>query len=97
MRISDWSSDVCSSDLGGQPGRRRAGRDRLDQVEADAADRVAIDIEEHHCRHAAGKRVVMAAAAPRNAARMPPIGRTVRKPLDEPPKTVKKRTSAPQR
>src|SRR3546814_11703562 len=22
MRISDWSSDVCSSDLGGQPGRR---------------------------------------------------------------------------
>src|SRR3546814_2439041 len=56
---------------GGQPGRRRAGRDRVDQVEADAADRVAIDIEEHHCRHAAGKRVVMAAAEPGNAAGMP--------------------------
>src|SRR3546814_15894143 len=25
MRISDWSSDVCSSDLLGQPGRRGPG------------------------------------------------------------------------
>src|SRR3546814_8755785 len=95
MRISDWSSDVCSSDLGGQPGRRRAGRDRLDQVEADAADRVAIDIEEHHCRHAAGKRVVMAAAEPGNAAGMPQIGRAVRKRVDEPAHIVE--TGAPAR
>src|SRR3546814_18320027 len=28
MRISDWSSDVCSSDLGGQRPRRMAGHDR---------------------------------------------------------------------
>src|SRR3546814_5683470 len=26
MRISDWSSDVCSSDLGSKPGERRGGR-----------------------------------------------------------------------
>src|SRR3546814_10349144 len=26
MRISDWSSDVCSSDLVGEEGRDRAGR-----------------------------------------------------------------------
>src|SRR3546814_20805467 len=28
MRISDWSSDVCSSDLGGHPGRRAGGGDQ---------------------------------------------------------------------
>src|SRR3546814_10512028 len=28
MRISDWSSDVCSSDLNRAPGRRRWRRDR---------------------------------------------------------------------
>src|SRR3546814_4561462 len=26
MRISDWSSDVCSSDLAGLPSQRRGGR-----------------------------------------------------------------------
>src|SRR3546814_19264266 len=31
MRISDWSSDVCSSDLGGGPGRKP-----LRQVDPDA-------------------------------------------------------------
>src|SRR3546814_3772531 len=42
MRISDWSSDVCSSDLGEQPRRKRAqprigqgiGRLRLEQRRA---------------------------------------------------------------
>src|SRR3546814_16806659 len=29
MRISDWSSDVCSSDLGGKPRRTRDGFDRI--------------------------------------------------------------------
>src|SRR3546814_10776841 len=28
MRISDWSSDVCSSDLAGRPGGRRARHQR---------------------------------------------------------------------
>src|SRR3546814_14107367 len=28
MRISDWSSDVCSSDLGPRRSRSRSGRDR---------------------------------------------------------------------
>src|SRR3546814_2227991 len=37
MRISDWSSDVCSSDLFGRPhqgdpGRRDGGADELDQL-----------------------------------------------------------------
>src|SRR3546814_4772753 len=37
MRISDWSSDVCSSDLDdgtGRPGRRIPSADRHPQVEA---------------------------------------------------------------
>src|SRR3546814_14002894 len=29
MRISDWSSDVCSSDLGGSRRRQRSGRDPM--------------------------------------------------------------------
>src|SRR3546814_18873803 len=35
MRISDWSSDVCSSDLFDQPGRRR----RADEGEGDRPER----------------------------------------------------------
>src|SRR3546814_9022237 len=44
MRISDWSSDVCSSDLGAQleirrrncPGRLRAGGRHMENHSADA-------------------------------------------------------------
>src|SRR3546814_17403403 len=37
LRISDWSSDVCSSDLSGQSTRRRgAGRHRRGACEAEA-------------------------------------------------------------
>src|SRR3546814_3165566 len=39
MRISDWSSDVCSSDLGF---RRRLGG-VLDEVEEDLEQRIAVD------------------------------------------------------
>src|SRR3546814_7737385 len=34
MRISDWSSDVCSSDLGGGPDRAAGGRHRLRLLDA---------------------------------------------------------------
>src|SRR3546814_13620212 len=37
MRISDWSSDVCSSDL-----RQRAGRQRLISAMAGASSAVAV-------------------------------------------------------
>src|SRR3546814_15883685 len=46
MRISDWSSDVCSSDLGqqgivdGSAHFRRQGVERLGPVEPDAADAI---------------------------------------------------------
>src|SRR3546814_16304934 len=54
MRISDWSSDVCSSDLGArraQPGGRaqRAGRRRRPGA---AARRAEIDRPEGQCRSA---------------------------------------------
>src|SRR3546814_5530056 len=45
MRISDWSSDVCSSDLNGQAAQDQAGADhpgreqhRLDEVVGEDAD-----------------------------------------------------------
>src|SRR3546814_6860627 len=46
MRISDWSSDVCSSDLGFGPGAKHreqpgAKRDRRVEVGADAVRRAA--------------------------------------------------------
>src|SRR3546814_10865549 len=35
MRISDWSSDVCSSDLDeGADGKRKAGKSRLPRAES---------------------------------------------------------------
>src|SRR3546814_11373930 len=34
MRISDWSSDVCSSDLGVEMPPRVAGREAIEPVEA---------------------------------------------------------------
>src|SRR3546814_15570915 len=48
MRISDWSSDVCSSDLASQPTHRRldpAHRVRVDRGLAQLAEReVAVDL-----------------------------------------------------
>src|SRR3546814_12474952 len=35
MRISDWSSDVCSSDLSGNPAKRSAGRSEALVTEAE--------------------------------------------------------------
>src|SRR3546814_8388613 len=37
MRISDWSSDVCSSDLGAQDARGRAGKAAAGPAAADRA------------------------------------------------------------
>src|SRR3546814_2827393 len=39
MRISDWSSDVCSSDLPPAPGRDREERDQHDQARPDTMQR----------------------------------------------------------
>src|SRR3546814_5545706 len=44
MRISDWSSDVCSSDLGGRPDHRRRTTENRGavcaaEIEADGDDR----------------------------------------------------------
>src|SRR3546814_2061643 len=38
MRISDWSSDVCSSDLNGWLGRRLMAQDLVDEVEFGAGE-----------------------------------------------------------
>src|SRR3546814_7484219 len=47
MRISDWSSDVCSSDLSGQRGAHLGQRGEAPAIPTDD-DPVAI--EEHDCR-----------------------------------------------
>src|SRR3546814_3022252 len=49
MRISDWSSDVCSSDLGGKAREQRvdrvlAGRDAADDVRDDVHD-MAVELD----------------------------------------------------
>src|SRR3546814_11954296 len=49
MRISDWSSDVCSSDLGGKAREQRvdrvlAGRDAADDVRNDVHD-MAVELD----------------------------------------------------
>src|SRR3546814_1043101 len=57
MRISDWSSDVCSSDLERQPGDGLTIRDRLEQDAEVARHRhlLAHDpvhlADRHLCRH----------------------------------------------
>src|SRR3546814_1199067 len=38
MRISDWSSDVCSSDLRSHIGRRRVGREGIESFLREIAD-----------------------------------------------------------
>src|SRR3546814_8796474 len=60
MRISDWSSDVCSSDLQRELGGRRRfepafaeklpqrGKEGSEENDIDGVDRL-----EHRCRHAA--------------------------------------------
>src|SRR3546814_17341753 len=42
MRISDWSSDVCSSDLGGRQNLRDVGAEGTDLLALQAGDRVAV-------------------------------------------------------
>src|SRR3546814_9416214 len=54
MRISDWSSDVCSSDLLTQPLDERYGRDiqrnGAEKASADNGDYRGIETEKrHHC------------------------------------------------
>src|SRR3546814_2380963 len=46
MRISDWSSDVCSSDLAQAGERARAGRDDV----ARAVDRIDLDVRSEERR-----------------------------------------------
>src|SRR3546814_11237375 len=55
MRISDWSSDVCSSDLAGRCARQYARQQlvlvqRLDHAEMEHAERTAT--RQHQCRTA---------------------------------------------
>src|SRR3546814_6447060 len=45
MRISDWSSDVCSSDLGRQLGRSDFW-DGLQSIDADSRVRIFVEIED---------------------------------------------------
>src|SRR3546814_6313892 len=70
MRISDWSSDVCSSDLAGEVGRRPRGaapqdgavpdRRSLVGIEAPAQGRVdAVGAEEQGARNLAARRVAL--------------------------------------
>src|SRR3546814_582784 len=46
MRISDWSSDVCSSDLDGQDKHREDLADEIVQINRES-DEVDIDREQH--------------------------------------------------
>src|SRR3546814_6863797 len=45
MRISDWSSDVCSSDLTGAYAALEAARVAVDQIRFDGLERFVIDLE----------------------------------------------------
>src|SRR3546814_7378713 len=58
MRISDWSSDVCSSDLGmidrgEQPDPAEADDEHPGAVDKAAIDRRGADADEEHRHHAA--------------------------------------------
>src|SRR3546814_3716090 len=58
MRISDWSSDVCSSDLGSRPGWRQppAARGRPCRPAEDAAFQYGKDGADRDARRAWGGR-----------------------------------------
>src|SRR3546814_13562505 len=45
MRISDWSSDVCSSDLTGAYAALEAACVAVDQIRFDGLERFVIDLE----------------------------------------------------
>src|SRR3546814_5319636 len=49
MRISDWSSDVCSSDLGRYPGQGDCGRAGI-HTEVDGGGREQAGRQRCHCR-----------------------------------------------
>src|SRR3546814_3829501 len=42
MRISDWSSDVCSSDLSARRGQRRGDKDEAELKVADGLGRIGV-------------------------------------------------------
>src|SRR3546814_11564486 len=50
MRISDWSSDLCSSDLRDQPLRRETQRDAGDAAESEQACDGKAERLHHHQR-----------------------------------------------
>src|SRR3546814_1945507 len=50
MRISDWSSDVCSSDLEGEGGQRGVERSQRQRADAHLLDRAAPDAAVHAAR-----------------------------------------------
>src|SRR3546814_10752566 len=58
MRISDWSSDVCSSDLAGRPGGIAEEEDGREQAAADRGDRRAGDAERRRAEMPEDQRVV---------------------------------------
>src|SRR3546814_17975820 len=51
MRISDWSSDVCSSDLVAQPGCHRAAQSEERQQRGTAAGKIAVQRPPETLRH----------------------------------------------
>src|SRR3546814_3648189 len=67
MRISDWSSDVCSSDLGpcenGRPARRRGWRERAAAWVPPGASEAEVGRQQHRARRAG--RVTVAALVDR--------------------------------
>src|SRR3546814_10450714 len=84
MRISDWSSDVCSSDLvavPAQPQPGEVGEDRLDMLGAAARAVDILDPEQEP--PAAGARGIMRADRREGVAEMQPPGRARREPRDD--------------
>src|SRR3546814_5415632 len=59
MRISDWSSDVCSSDLGDRP--RRRGTDRRSRAAGIHRDMTATGVLERQTGAAIGRPVALLA------------------------------------
>src|SRR3546814_1294381 len=51
MRISDWSSDVCSSDLVAQPGCHREEQSEERQQRGTAAGKIAVQRPQETLRH----------------------------------------------
>src|SRR3546814_5704352 len=67
MRISDWSSDVCSSDLHGGAGLQREGTSEADEAALRAA--ITLALSTGHAELAAGKPALDAVTAARSEER----------------------------